>query len=353
MPIVAIYTNRASEQWILDSDANAEKVGAINLTQAQGPWIEIKKQFEKKGWSVVTWLEVLERKIQPDFVIFVNIQIIPVFILKMISRYNFSTALILFESPNVSPWGFWSFIQKQFDLIFRWDIEKDSTDIKLLHPASFNFSIRPRPVKSKENFSLMVTANKPSDHSRSLQGDREAVIKWFEGNNSDKFDLYGMGWEEDISKFRAVRVLARILGVQPKKVENGLKVYKGKANDKWQLMSKYKFVFSFENASYPWWITEKLFDVIYARSVPVYFGAPNIQNMVDKSLYIDYRDFKDMNELFDYLKNMNEEKYNEYICAADNYFESNEFKKFSDKTFANIIVKNILIKWEVKKQYTA
>jgi len=338
MPIVAIYTNRESEQWILDSNTNAEEKGVINLAQSQGPWLELKRQFEKKGWKVVTWLEVLESRIKPDFVIYVNMPIIPIFIFKIMIRHNFSTALMLsFEPPNISPWGYWSFFHRQFDVLFRWD-----TCVKLLHPVSFDFSNRPRKTNDKEGFALMVAANKPSNHPRSLQNNREDVINWFENNNNSKFDLYGMGWQRRVSKYKAIRVFLRMLNIKPKDAKSKLKVFKGAADDKWQLMSKYKFVFSFENSNYPFYVSEKLFDVIYAHSVPVYLGAPNIQSMVDKSLYIDYRDFKDMNKLFDYLENMSEEKYSEYICAADNYFDSNEFKKFSNKTFANIIVENII-----------
>jgi hypothetical protein len=38
----------------------------------------------------------------------------------------------------------------------------------------------------------------------------------------------------------------------------------------------YKFTFSFENSETEDYVTEKLFEALEAGSVPVYFGAPNV-----------------------------------------------------------------------------
>jgi hypothetical protein len=41
------------------------------------------------------------------------------------------------------------------------------------------------------------------------------------------------------------------------------------------LLSQYKFVFCAENASHPGYMTEKVFNAFYARSVPIYLGPPD------------------------------------------------------------------------------
>ena len=52
--------------------------------------------------------------------------------------------------------------------------------------------------------------------------------------------------------------------------------------------NKYKFVMSFENTHSPGYITEKIFNVFLAKSIPIYDGAPNIDKYINKSSYIQY-----------------------------------------------------------------
>lgn len=46
---------------------------------------------------------------------------------------------------------------------------------------------------------------------------------------------------------------------------------------KQKVSSQYKFVIAFENAIEAEWITEKFFDPLLVGSVPVYLGAPNVE----------------------------------------------------------------------------
>ena len=42
--------------------------------------------------------------------------------------------------------------------------------------------------------------------------------------------------------------------------------------DKQDFIKDYKFVISFENESYPGYLTEKLFDILLVKSIPIYWG---------------------------------------------------------------------------------
>ena len=44
--------------------------------------------------------------------------------------------------------------------------------------------------------------------------------------------------------------------------------------EKVKFMSKYKFNLCFENSSYPGYCTEKLFEALCAKTVPIYWGSP-------------------------------------------------------------------------------
>ena len=41
----------------------------------------------------------------------------------------------------------------------------------------------------------------------------------------------------------------------------------------------------------PGYMTEKIWDSFKAKTVPVYWGASNIEEYVPKNCFIDYRDF--------------------------------------------------------------
>lgn len=43
--------------------------------------------------------------------------------------------------------------------------------------------------------------------------------------------------------------------------------------DKWDALAPYRFSIAIESENYPWWHTEKLFDCMATRTVPLYWGA--------------------------------------------------------------------------------
>ncbi|HCM22678.1 MAG TPA: hypothetical protein DIC46_18330 [Porphyromonadaceae bacterium] len=72
---------------------------------------------------------------------------------------------------------------------------------------------------------------------------------------------------------------------------------------KLQVYSKYKFVIAFENAICQDYVTEKFYDPLIVGSVPIYMGAPNIEELIPgDNCYINVRDYKSAKDLADYLK---------------------------------------------------
>lgn len=56
--------------------------------------------------------------------------------------------------------------------------------------------------------------------------------------------------------------------------------------DKWEVLSDYKYSIAIENYVEPHWFTEKLYDCFLAHTVPFYFGCPNIDSYFSKNSYI-------------------------------------------------------------------
>ena len=72
---------------------------------------------------------------------------------------------------------------------------------------------------------------------------------------------------------------------------------------KLDVIATYRFTAAFENACSTDYVTEKFFDPLWAGSVPVYFGAPNIEAFAPGDhCYIDASDFPDPRQLAEHLR---------------------------------------------------
>ncbi|VFQ81069.1 unnamed protein product [Cuscuta campestris] len=67
-------------------------------------------------------------------------------------------------------------------------------------------------------------------------------------------------------------------------------------------MSNYKFALAIENTVTESYVTEKLFYALEAGSVPIYFGAPNVQDLVPPHSIIDGSKFESLEGLASYVR---------------------------------------------------
>ena len=108
-------------------------------------------------------------------------------------------------------------------------------------------------------------------------------------------------------------------------------------------MKKYKFAVCYENCQgFPGYITEKIFDCFFAGTVPIYWGAPNIKDHIPAGAFIDKREFENYNQLYQYIKNMPDDEYNNYLINIKNFLQGNKFYQFGPEYFANIIIREII-----------
>lgn len=67
-------------------------------------------------------------------------------------------------------------------------------------------------------------------------------------------------------------------------------------------MSHYKFVLAIENSMLESYVTEKLFYALDAGAIPIYFGAPNVEDLVPPHSIIDGSKFESLESLASYVK---------------------------------------------------
>jgi len=108
-------------------------------------------------------------------------------------------------------------------------------------------------------------------------------------------DLYGTGWNRWWSRsamwlpywrhVRAIRAIDR-----------------GPCASKFEVMQRYDFCLCFENMAMRGYITEKIFDCLYAGVIPLYLGAPDIAEHLPADTYVDVRHFANWNELWRHVR---------------------------------------------------
>ena len=147
----------------------------------------------------------------------------------------------------------------------------------------------------------------------------EAIVHF---SHKDYFDLYGRGW--DNHHFLTKEESEAVKRLKPKQIDN-----------KDLVVSQYQFSLCFENTIYPGYVTEKIFDCFLSRCIPIYYGAPNIDEYVPVNTFIDMRNFKDFKELAFFLENISENKIDEYLCNINEFLKSDGFLKCTDQYFAN------------------
>jgi alpha(1,3/1,4) fucosyltransferase len=109
----------------------------------------------------------------------------------------------------------------------------------------------------------MVIGEHTSQHPDELYTARRNIIKFFEYNHPEQFDFYGRYW-----------------------TSQNHPCYKGVIKHKLPYISQYKFAICYENMRSQTYITEKIFDILHAGCVPVYWGAKEITKYIPYRCYI-------------------------------------------------------------------
>jgi hypothetical protein len=104
-------------------------------------------------------------------------------------------------------------------------------------------------------------------------------------------DLYGRGWDKLFSKNSLwMPYLRNYLAIK--------NAYKGPCNSKLEILSKYRFSLCYENMPMEGYVTEKIFDCLYAGTIPVYLGAPDIDRFIPSNAYVDRTQYNNLTDLY-------------------------------------------------------
>lgn len=257
--------------------------------------------------------------------------------------------LIAAETKIISSENYEPKNHKPFKRVFTWD--DTLIDNKKYIKINYTFTM-PKPenlnfkTEEKNKLCVMIAANKFKKHALELYTERIKAIRWFEKNHPQDFDLYGIGWDRHYFQGRFLGInLQRLnrLKLLAKALKPNYPSYKGTVLSKREVYKKYKFAICYENAKGIFgYITEKIFDCFFGGCVPIYLGAENIAQHIPSNTFIDKRDFKTYDELYQYIKNMPDKEYKGYLDALKNAVAKDKFYAFSPEHFTNTICDRIL-----------
>ena len=243
-------------------------------------------------------------------------------------------AMILSEPPAVCPQNSNRALHKNFKIVFTWDnsLVDGVKYIRALLPVSAVFPKVERVPFSARKLLTDISGNKYSGHEKELYSARRDVIQFFERNYPHDFDLYGTGWNNPWegglwSRFGNANI-----------DRHHYCSYRGTVSNKSEILPKYRFIICYENSEQPDLITNRIFDVFRCNSVPIYWGAPNIADYVDKEALIDRHDFDSNEDLGKYISSLRETEFEKILKAGQDYLNSDRFKPFLSNSWVDLIV---------------
>lgn len=209
-------------------------------------------------------------------------------------------------------------------VFFTWKI--NNPKIHYFHSSQAHDEIFPDYWERRERgFLTMINANRKAfPRYKELLTERVRAIIFF--SQTKDIDLYGFDWDKP-PLFPYWFYKSAIT-----------KVYKGPVKDKYKKLSEYNFALAFENCQLPGYITDKIFDCFFVGTVPIYLGAPDIKEYIPENCFINMRNFKNYQELREFLKSLTKTEIQNYKENGRRFLESEQYKPFTNEHFARIFV---------------
>lgn len=136
-------------------------------------------------------------------------------------------------------------------------------------------------------------------------------------------DLYGRGWERWWSRSS----LWMPYWVNHRKL---MSIYRGECASKYEVLSQYRFCLCFENMEMTGYVTEKIFDCLYAGTIPLYWGAQNIDILIPPNAYIDVRNFSSWKSMWSTINCITVAEMNSLRDAGRAFLNGNEFLQYKN-----------------------
>lgn len=280
----------------------------LNRDDTLAPFIRLRAALEKQGIEVHT-ADYLTRNATGD-------QPCDYYSLGVLENYEHLIArenvrlraFVIFEPPVVDPQLYQELpkLTAAFERVYVHNTEGDGYSLEGVDQSKLRKLYWPQPHKdvlfpfwnqsARSRRIVMINGNhKPVSFNGELYSKRiealAALAKF------GKVDLYGRGWERWWSR----NSMWLPYWWHRKTL---MSIYKGSCPSKYEVLSRYEFALCFENMVMKGYVTEKIFDCLYAGAIPLYLGATDINELIPDDAYIDCRQFISWEQMQDALMSM-------------------------------------------------
>ena len=101
-------------------------------------------------------------------------------------------------------------------------------------------------------------------------------------------------------------------------------------------INEYLFCYAAECMSDPVWghnyVTERVFNTMKSKTVLIYYGAPNVSELIPDDIFVDVRKFSTMQELSEYLVKLSFDK-ERYTYMVENAYQWNLTRTIGDMKY--------------------
>jgi hypothetical protein len=306
----------------------------LNRDDTLAPFIRLRNTLMKQGGAVHTADQLMQQLTHEQSCDYYSLGVLENYeSLKVHKNVNLQ-AFVIFEPPVVAPHLYQALpsLTAAFKRVYVHNIDGDGYSLQGVDQSRLRKLFWPQPHKDvllpfwsqKDRLRRIVMINgnhKPISFPGELYSKRIEALSALA--KLGKVDLYGRGWEQWWSRnslwlpyWRHRREL--------------MSVYKGACLSKYEVLCQYEFALCFENMAMKGYVTEKIFDCLYAGAIPLYLGASDIADLIPADVYIDCRRFASWEQMHEVLMNMQTDQVRSMKEAGREFLRSDQGMKYYD-----------------------
>jgi hypothetical protein len=309
----------------------------LNRDDSLLPYWEIREGFRKSGIEVSTadFLPSKPRDEVCEYYSFGGLKGIS----ELVGRPDvILKAFLVFEPPVVDPrlYEALPLLTANFEGVYLHNIDGDGYSLDRVDNTRLRKLYWPQPRKDvildywgrdqrQQRIVVINGSHVPSQPSGELYSKRIQGMVQLAATGI--IDLYGRGWDRWWSR-------SNLWIPYWKNRKRILSIYKGISQSKYETLSNYHFSLCFENMEMQGYVTEKIFDCFYAGTIPIYFGAKDISDLIPKNSYIDYRSYSSWNEMLIDIESMKFDQILEIKNNGRKFLLGMDSKKYQDSLFS-------------------
>ena len=252
---------------------------------------------------------------------------------KLIGRQDIRLrSFLIMEPPVVAPKLYRALpeLTRHFERVFLHNTVGDGYSLKGVDQSKLHKLYWPQPYrdvleplwKNNDRLKRIVVINGnhiPRSFRGQLYGKRiEAMARLAK---LGVVDLYGRGWDQWWSR----RSMWPPYWLNYRTL---MSIYRGACESKYEVLSRYRFSLCFENMTMNGYVTEKLFDCLYAGAIPLYLGAKDIGSLIPSDVYVDCSLFSSWEEMNDKVMSMSNSEIIAMREAGRAFIQSEEGLKY-------------------------